>query len=76
MAGNNAGSILITIFLFALVLSPMLPCDATRPIDHPGPVVKRVICPDCVCCTPPPPGSCCKCCASPIQTQSSLNALK
>ncbi|OMO66491.1 Cell division cycle protein-like protein [Corchorus olitorius] len=71
MAGKNAGSILITIFLFALVLSPILPCDATRPIDHLGPVVKRVIlCPDCVCCTPPAPGSCCKCCASPIHTQS------
>ncbi|OMO66490.1 hypothetical protein COLO4_30544 [Corchorus olitorius] len=70
MAGKNTGSILITIFLFALVLSPMVPCDATRPIDHPG-VVKRIICPACVCCTPPPPGSCCKCCASPIQTQSS-----
>ncbi|OMO70931.1 Cupredoxin [Corchorus capsularis] len=37
MAGiKNTGSILITIFLFALVLSPMIPCDATRPIDHPA----------------------------------------
>ncbi|TMW83008.1 hypothetical protein EJD97_003364 [Solanum chilense] len=33
-------------------------------------LVRRSICPACVCCQPPTPGSCCSCCASPVNSQS------
>ncbi|KAJ7963112.1 Cell division cycle protein-like protein [Quillaja saponaria] len=65
MASNSLRCTLVTLFIFAMVMAPTLPCDASRSLLASGP-----ICPACVCCTPPPPGSCCKCCASPIETQS------
>ncbi|WRX27302.1 hypothetical protein QQP08_019789 [Theobroma cacao] len=36
MAGEFPRSFLITFVIFALVLSPMLPCDAARLIGHSG----------------------------------------
>ncbi|XP_004486803.1 uncharacterized protein [Cicer arietinum] len=69
MATNSVKCTLVTIFIFAMALSPTLPsCDAAR---VPLAVNNGPICPTCVCCTPPPPGSCCKqCCASPIESQT------
>ncbi|AES67888.1 hypothetical protein MtrunA17_Chr2g0330581 [Medicago truncatula] len=66
MATNSLKFTLVTIFIFAMTLSPTLPCDAVRV----SLAVSRPVCPACVCCSPPPLGSCCKCCASPIQTQT------
>ncbi|EOY26980.1 hypothetical protein QQP08_020185 [Theobroma cacao] len=71
MPGEYPRSFLITFVIFALVLSPMLPCDAVRLIGHPAPIEKQPICPVCVCCTDPPPGHCCRCCASSIGSQRS-----
>ncbi|XWS16270.1 hypothetical protein CRYUN_Cryun34aG0070700 [Craigia yunnanensis] len=67
MAGDYPRSVLITVVIFALVLSPMLPCGEARSL------APRPICPACVCCAPPPPGqACCRCgCASSTQTQHS-----
>ncbi|KAK9281136.1 hypothetical protein L1049_004029 [Liquidambar formosana] len=65
-AGNSPRSVLVTLLIFALVFSPMLPCDSVR-VSHLG---SGPICPACVCCTPAPAGSCCDCCATPIETQS------
>ncbi|XWS20203.1 hypothetical protein CRYUN_Cryun31cG0079700 [Craigia yunnanensis] len=60
MAGDYPRSVLITLVIFSLVLSPMLPCGEARP---PAPTP---MCPTCVCCGPPPPDqACCSCgCAS------------
>ncbi|KAH7547123.1 hypothetical protein FEM48_Zijuj01G0275800 [Ziziphus jujuba var. spinosa] len=70
MAGNSATkSILVTILIFAMILSPLSTCDAARLSYQ-----ERPICPACVCCRPPPPGSaCCRCCAAPIETQPAEN---
>ncbi|WJX42992.1 hypothetical protein P8452_30155 [Trifolium repens] len=67
MATNSMKFTLMTVFIFAIALSPTLPCHAARlPL-----AVSRPICIQCVCCTPPPEGHCCSnCCASPIQTQN------
>ncbi|KAL5057010.1 hypothetical protein RYX36_028614 [Vicia faba] len=69
MATNSQKFTLMTIFIFAMALSSILPCDAARDLV----AVNKVICIQCVCCTPPPPGTCCsKCCASssPPQIES------
>ncbi|GLU22344.1 hypothetical protein SLE2022_384250 [Rubroshorea leprosula] len=70
MAANSLRSILVTLVVFALVFSPLLPCDAVR-ITSPGFFgPKRPICPACVCCQAAPPGSCCSCCASTVGPES------
>ncbi|KAJ0074848.1 hypothetical protein Patl1_33907 [Pistacia atlantica] len=63
MSINNAKSFLVTLLIFAMVLSPLqLPCEAARVqgldrvLLQDGPV-----CPACVCCAPAPPGGCCPC---------------
>ncbi|CAK7356581.1 unnamed protein product [Dovyalis caffra] len=70
--GNSLRSILVTLFVFAMVLSPILPSAEAGRLNHrvlAGP--PRPICPACVCCAPPPPGFCCECCATPTPpTQS------
>ncbi|KAJ4717986.1 cryptdin protein-related [Melia azedarach] len=76
MASNNSSSFLLTLFIFSVVLSPMLPCEAARFTDNGLSGVLRVLqqapsppiifCPACVCCAPAPPGACCPCrCPSP-----------
>ncbi|XP_059459218.1 uncharacterized protein LOC132188706 [Corylus avellana] len=60
-AGNSLRSTLVTLFIFAIILSPMATSDAARLTQR----ASGPICPACVCCTPPPLGSCCKCCATP-----------
>ncbi|KAI5602437.1 hypothetical protein BDE02_01G156000 [Populus trichocarpa] len=76
MAGNSLKSILVSLFIFAMVLSPIIPSAAAGRLNPRGLAgTSRTICPTCVCCTPPPRGSCCnKCCASPIQTQSATGS--
>ncbi|KAI3455512.1 hypothetical protein Pfo_012175 [Paulownia fortunei] len=66
MASNNLRSIMVTLFLFSFVLSPILPTsDAARFTVVQEVLATGPICPACVCCEPPPPGSCCsRCCAS------------
>ncbi|KAF3450661.1 hypothetical protein FNV43_RR06750 [Rhamnella rubrinervis] len=63
-AGKSTSSILVTVLIFAMILSPMTTCEAAR-----SPKPERPICPACVCCEPAPKGSCCRCCAAPIVTQ-------
>ncbi|OAY36565.1 hypothetical protein MANES_11G030600v8 [Manihot esculenta] len=76
MAGNCSRQILMSLLLFCMALSLILPCYAARyepaayHIKDPDIGRSRPICPDCVCCKPPPPGSCCKCCAAPIDTHT------
>ncbi|OAY36564.1 hypothetical protein MANES_11G030500v8 [Manihot esculenta] len=68
MATNSLKSTMVALFIFALVLSPMVPCEAARP-SHPRGLLQTdepIFCPACVCCTPPPPGECCECCATPV----------
>ncbi|WJX42989.1 hypothetical protein P8452_30153 [Trifolium repens] len=69
MATNSMKFTLLTIFIFAMALTPNLPCHAARlPLAV---VLNGPICIDCVCCTIPPPGHCCsKCCASPIHNET------
>ncbi|KAG2722819.1 hypothetical protein I3843_02G122300 [Carya illinoinensis] len=67
MAGNSIRSIFVSLFVFAVILSPlMVTCDAARFTQR----VTRPVCPACVCCTPAPAGSCCRCCATPVKKQS------
>ncbi|XP_038896231.1 uncharacterized protein LOC120084509 [Benincasa hispida] len=63
-------SVLMTVLVFTMVLSPMtIPtANATRVLLQQ--INRPPICPACVCCEPAPAGSCCRCCASPIQTSS------
>ncbi|KAJ6711718.1 TRANSMEMBRANE PROTEIN [Salix purpurea] len=76
MAGGSLKSILASLFIFAIVLSPVLPSADAGRLNHRGlgRVSRPPICPACVCCSPPPPGSCCSCCASPVQTQSTAGS--
>ncbi|KAF3450660.1 hypothetical protein FNV43_RR06749 [Rhamnella rubrinervis] len=57
---------LVTLFIFAMVLSSLSTSDGARFFY----LDATPICPACVCCSTPPPGSCCDCCASPGETQS------
>ncbi|ESR40080.1 hypothetical protein CICLE_v10026890mg [Citrus x clementina] len=70
MAGNNPRCMLLTLFIFVIVLSPTLPCkEAARLTAANGlsgvqraPFAPTIVCPLCVrCCEPAPPGRCCKC---------------
>ncbi|KAF9689943.1 hypothetical protein SADUNF_Sadunf01G0144700 [Salix dunnii] len=75
MAGDSLKFILVSFFIFAMVLSPIVPSAEAGRLNHRGLArVSRPICPACVCCSPPPPGSCCRCCASPVQTQSTAGS--
>ncbi|KAG6782238.1 hypothetical protein POTOM_011633 [Populus tomentosa] len=67
MAGNSLKSIMVTLFIFAMVLSPILPSADAGRLNHRG--LQGPICPACVCCSPPPPGSCCPCCSTPTPTE-------
>ncbi|XP_065868970.1 uncharacterized protein [Euphorbia lathyris] len=67
MASSSMKSVLVTLFIFAMVLSPIMQTQAARlntrdllQTDEP------IFCPACVCCSPPPHGSCCECCAEPV----------
>ncbi|KAG2728904.1 hypothetical protein I3843_01G221000 [Carya illinoinensis] len=61
MAGNSLRPAFVTLFMFAIILFPMVICDAAQ-------FAQEVVCPTCVCCTPKRPGSCCQCCAASIET--------
>ncbi|GMN37101.1 hypothetical protein TIFTF001_006549 [Ficus carica] len=66
MAGGLR-SALVTVFIFAMALSPSSTSEAARVVF----LDATPICPACVCCTPPPPGGCCTdCCAGPGETMS------
>ncbi|PNT43919.1 hypothetical protein POPTR_003G061000v4 [Populus trichocarpa] len=66
MTGNSLKSIMVTLFIFAMVLSPILPSAEAGRLNYRG-LQSGPICPTCVCCSPPPPGSCCPCCSTPIE---------
>ncbi|KAK9228973.1 hypothetical protein WN944_021930 [Citrus x changshan-huyou] len=68
----SSKSVLLTLFVFAIVSSPMLPCEAAAKsaANDLGAVMRakklppfppKVYCLHCVCCAPAPPGECCKC---------------
>ncbi|CAF2056787.1 hypothetical protein Bca4012_098766 [Brassica carinata] len=75
MATERSSSvILLSVLVLALVLSPILPCQAARAhLDVEGRMLlllraQRVpppppirFCPACACCAPAPPGACCPC---------------
>ncbi|KAK4267369.1 hypothetical protein QN277_024156 [Acacia crassicarpa] len=73
MASDSLKLSLVTLFIFAVILSPTttLPCEAARPPPPRAPVPKplrhsrfpdNLICPQCVCFAPPPaPDKCCPC---------------
>ncbi|KAK4365615.1 hypothetical protein RND71_013495 [Anisodus tanguticus] len=59
---NSIRSIVITLMIYAILLSPLLQwsCDAAR---NPRANSFGVACLHCVgCCEPPPPGTCCTRC--------------
>ncbi|GAY56430.1 hypothetical protein CUMW_171880 [Citrus unshiu] len=71
MAGKISSSVLLKLFIFAMVFSSILPFEAAQP---PGPPLYKMpprapirpsppirFCPQCVCCAPAPPGKCCPC---------------
>ncbi|KAL5822662.1 hypothetical protein ACOSQ4_020562 [Xanthoceras sorbifolium] len=67
-ACNSLRSVLVTLLIFAMVFSPILPCQAVRfTAAHGINGVMRIkkpptlYCIHCVCCAPAPPGQCCKC---------------
>ncbi|WCJ39676.1 cryptdin protein-related [Euphorbia peplus] len=64
MATSSIKSVLVTLFIFAMVLSPMIPTEATRLNTRELLQTKKPFpCPDCMCCSSAPPaGSCCACC--------------
>nr|DAD44533.1 TPA_asm: hypothetical protein HUJ06_002763 [Nelumbo nucifera] len=74
MAAKSGISMMATLLILALVLSPVLPTEAARFTNNElfGRTLlqEEIICPACVCCTPAPPGECCECCASPIETEA------
>ncbi|KAL3513107.1 hypothetical protein ACH5RR_025824 [Cinchona calisaya] len=69
MALTSLKSIVATLFLFAILLSPMLmlPSEAGRPNRELNVRAPIIFCPACVCCAPPPsPNTCCPCrCSTP-----------
>ncbi|KAG9130808.1 hypothetical protein Leryth_021986 [Lithospermum erythrorhizon] len=65
-------SMLVTIIFFTLISCPILQTEATRfQNTYKETLVKRPICPACVCCEPPPHGSCCRCCSVPSTPSAS-----
>ncbi|KAJ0076423.1 hypothetical protein Patl1_33933 [Pistacia atlantica] len=60
-AGNPSSSVLVTLFIFVVVFSPMLSCEASRFTPFNGVHRDRLYCPQCVCCAPAKPGKCCPC---------------
>ncbi|KAK2654573.1 hypothetical protein Ddye_014429 [Dipteronia dyeriana] len=63
-ASNSTRSMLVTLLIFAMVFSPILPCQAIRftPVHGINGVMRIMIpCLRCKCCEPGPPGHCCKC---------------
>ncbi|EEF46348.1 conserved hypothetical protein [Ricinus communis] len=67
MASSSLKSFLVTLFIFAMVLSPMIPSEAARMNQRDLLQTNEpIFCPACVCCSPPPPGQCCDCCATPV----------
>ncbi|KAG7657199.1 unnamed protein product [Arabidopsis thaliana] len=61
MATERFSIMLISVLVLAVVLSPILPCQATRAhLDAETRMLRRV-CPSCVCCAPAPRGACCPC---------------
>ncbi|KAF2613697.1 hypothetical protein F2Q70_00010248 [Brassica cretica] len=67
---SSKSSVLLYVLVLALVLSPILSCQAAsvhlgggspggRKLMEPSPPVR--MCPQCVCCAPAPPGYCCPC---------------
>ncbi|KAM1462368.1 hypothetical protein COP2_047804 [Malus domestica] len=70
MASNSTTSALVTLFMFAMVLSPISTSEAARSTF----IVSDATCPACVCCPgSAPKGSCCKCCASSTPPINSLS---
>ncbi|KAL1829251.1 hypothetical protein DCAR_0208580 [Daucus carota subsp. sativus] len=64
MASWNPKSIVVALFLLAIVISPALPCEAAR-LPHRGILQNDdgPVCIACECCAPPPsPDKCCICC--------------
>ncbi|KAL0676625.1 hypothetical protein Bca4012_004606 [Brassica carinata] len=71
---SSKSSVLLYVLVLALVLSPILPCQAAS-VHLGGKLVDLSIfpssmlpysppvrmCPQCVCCAPAPPGYCCPC---------------
>ncbi|CAF1931562.1 unnamed protein product [Brassica oleracea var. botrytis] len=63
----SKSSVLIYVLVLALVLSPILPCQAAsvhlggggRKLMAPSPPL--LMCPHCECCAPAAPGFCCPC---------------
>ncbi|KAJ0075302.1 hypothetical protein Patl1_33924 [Pistacia atlantica] len=53
-AGNPSSSVLVTLFIFVVVFSPMLPCEAARFTN--GFHRHGLYCPQCVCCAAAKPG--------------------
>ncbi|KDP40831.1 hypothetical protein JCGZ_24830 [Jatropha curcas] len=54
MAANSLKSVLVTLFIFAMVLSPAIPSEAAR-LNHRDllqTTTRPPICPACVCCEP------------------------
>ncbi|XP_019082863.1 PREDICTED: uncharacterized protein LOC109125543 [Camelina sativa] len=66
-AGSSRSTILLFVLVLSLVLSPILPRQATslplggggRKLMAPSPPI--LMCPQCACCAPAPPGFCCPC---------------
>ncbi|XAR65484.1 hypothetical protein NMG60_11009626 [Bertholletia excelsa] len=60
MANNSMRSLVLSIFIFALALSPVLECEGARELLQ---ICHQPL--NCVCCSTPPPGECCTCCPPP-----------
>ncbi|KAJ4717987.1 Cell division cycle protein-like protein [Melia azedarach] len=84
MASKNSSSLLLILFIFSMVLSSMLPCEAARFTNNGLSGVLRVLqqetsppifCPACLCCAPAPPGECCPCFCSSSSSSSSVNLI-
>ncbi|CAA7049652.1 unnamed protein product [Microthlaspi erraticum] len=63
MANERSSSIIfLSVLVLALVLSPILPCQAARELlGGEMRMMPELLCPACVCCAPAPPGACCPC---------------
>ncbi|ESQ47731.1 hypothetical protein EUTSA_v10021873mg [Eutrema salsugineum] len=64
---SSESNVLLYVLVLAVVLSPILPCQAAsghlggggRKLMAPSPPIR--MCPQCVCCAPAAPGYCCPC---------------